>query len=83
MDQAVGQMRGSDEKLPSSTSNIKIRDQESGNLFLEFILNYFDFTYFLGLFKLIGTFECNRSPVDESNRILEWTHRKCTWRWSN
>ena len=41
MDQAVGQMRGSDEKLARSISNIKIRDQESGILILEFFLNYY------------------------------------------
>ena len=45
------------------TNPLPISDQESGNLILEFIFNYFDFIYFLGLFQLNSTFRVNTSSV--------------------
>ena len=75
MDQAVRPMSGSD---ASSISNIAIRDQKSGNLILEFILNYFDFIYFLGLFQLIASFGGNtygmKSLIELQNGLLASGH---------
>ena len=62
-DQAEGQVKRSDENIASAIRNIKISDQESGNLILEFILNFFDFIYFLGLFQLNSTFGGDKSGV--------------------
>jgi len=61
MDQAVGQV--TDVNIPSAIGNIEISNKESGNLILEFIFNFFDFIYFLGLFQLNSTFGGNTSSV--------------------
>ena len=62
-DQAVGQVKRSDENIASAIRNIKISNKESGNLILEFIFNYFDFIYFLGLFQLNSTLRGDASGV--------------------